>query len=145
MTNPLRSLWAWTFRRGGGFDYSFSCLGATGLTILLSERVWSEWLRTPHGPLLQFALTCWPSCLGLLAVWAIEARQVRSRMLATGHSAWWTAPLILTIIGLAACPPALGSLRVLLVLIFIAPQVPIFVDRSQDRAVSDGKQSHNIA
>jgi hypothetical protein len=120
--------WRWSFRLGGGLHCFVSCMGAIGLTEFLSEGLWSQWLRTPHNPLPQLALTSLALFLGLLTVCAAEARQIWIRLLATGHSVRWTAPLILAIVGLAACPPALERLRLLFVLLFIVAQAPIFLD-----------------
>jgi len=81
--------------------------------------------------LLRYAQSGWLLCLVLLTVHGIEAKQLKNRLFATGHSKWWTVPLLLTIIGLAACPPRLGRLRVLLVLAFIVPQFPLFIDKNE--------------
>jgi hypothetical protein len=136
MIDALRGCWRWSNRRGGGFDYSASCFGALALTVLLSQGLWGVWLGLPHdsGP-LQHALNGWYYCLGLLAVYWIEARQINSRLAATGHSTGWTIPLVVTIIGLAASPPpGLGRLRVFFALAFIMPQLPLFFD---DRDLPD--------
>lgn len=139
MKNLLRELVLWSMRRGAGFECSSSCLGATALTILLSERLWRGWLQmADDSRLLQYAQNGWLFSLGLFVVYGLEARQLKDRLLATGYSKWWTVPLILIIVGLAACPPALGYVRVVLVLAFVVSQFPLFIDKGGRSAERGG-------
>jgi hypothetical protein len=86
----------------------------------------------PHDSRLpQYALQCWLFCLALLVVYFIEAAQINHRLLTTGHSRWWTAPLMLALIGLAACPPGLSGLRGFFFWAFLVPQLPLFIDKSE--------------
>jgi len=73
----------------------------------------------------------------------ILAIRIKSRLLVTGHSGWWTAPLVLTMIGLAVCPPGLGKVQLVLVLVFIVPQLPLFIDKRKPCPPENGSgESH---
>jgi uncharacterized membrane protein YhaH (DUF805 family) len=95
----------------------------------------------------QYILNCWPSCLALLVLFGFQAIKIKSRMFETGHSGWWAVPLVLTMIGLAACPPSLDKVlykvKVVLLWAFIVPQLPLFIDKRKPCPPENGSgESH---
>lgn len=137
MKNILLGLRRWLFRRGGGFDFLSGCVAIVGLTIMISQKLWSEWPLWPgHLPLQKYIRT-WPYALALLAVYGIEAWALNRRLRAIGHSIWWTVPVMLTVIAFAGCPPHWTTMRLVLVAAFIVYQIPLFLDRSEEHEHGD--------
>ena len=130
--NVLLVLWRWLNRRGYGFDLSSSCLGALALTIMLSQKLWSEW---PSASSVQqfssFVERSWPYFLALLLVYLYESWKLsRHLQIRTAHSKWWTVPLILPLIVFALCPPNWTTVHGCLLGAFILLQLPLFIDRN---------------
>jgi hypothetical protein len=122
--------WDWSRRQGGGFDYSGSCSGTPIILGLLSDRVWGIWLHLPNdSPWSHYLRDSWSLCLGVIGVWWIQQGRIKRRLLDTGHSRWWTIPLLFIMMAFVACPPRFGGPRAFLVAAFIVPQFPLFLDR----------------
>jgi hypothetical protein len=132
MKNPWIVFWRWSNRRGAGFDCSSSCLGTVALIIILSQKLWNEWLHaSPSLQLLQMVENYWLYLLAMLGVYSYEAwilsRHLRRRV---HRSGWWAVPLMLPIIVFAACPPNWFAAHGFLLGAFILPQLPLFIDRN---------------
>jgi hypothetical protein len=103
MNKALADFWRWSRRRGKGFDYFSFCVGTPGLLILMSERVWSKWLHLPtDSQWLHYFGNSWLLCLGIISVWWLQGGRIERRLVDTGHSKWWTVPLLFTMIALVA-------------------------------------------
>ena len=116
----------------GGFDTSSSCLGTAALTVLLAQKLWNGWLSDSYETGFPvFFENSWPYLLAMLAVFSCETWILSSRLRARTHlTGWWGVPIMLAIIGYAACPPNLRMARLSLVVAFILLQFPLFIDKN---------------
>jgi hypothetical protein len=125
MKNFFLGLWRGLKGRNSVFDWSASCLAALGLTIMLSQQLWDEWLSVSRSPLfVEKASLCF---LALLAVFCYEGWQLIRHLRWTGRSIWWIIPLMLFLIGVAS-PPNWGNVKVISFLAFMVLQLPLFAD-----------------
>jgi hypothetical protein len=126
MKSFILGFWRGLQSRSAGSDWFGKCLGALGLTIMLSQGLWDEWLSVSRTPL--FVEKACLYSLALLAVFCFEGRYLIRHLRRTDRSVWWVIPLMLFLVGLAG-PPKWGHLvHVYFVIAFMGLQLPLFTD-----------------
>ena len=119
MKNFFLGFWHGVRGSSTGFDWSANWLGALGLTIMLSQKAWNEWLNVEKACL--YFLT-------LLVLFSYEGWYLVRRLRRTNRSVLWILPLMLPLIGLAGPPKWGHPVHVYFLVAFIVLQLPLFVD-----------------
>jgi hypothetical protein len=130
MTKIFLTLWRWSYRREDEIDWSATCFGALGLTIMLSQKLWSEWPSVAHGSFLIFLIeSCWLYLLGLIAVFCYEGLHLIKLLRRYDRSTWWILPLMFFLVGVSS-PPSWNKVVSFSVIAFIVIHYPLFWNRT---------------
>jgi uncharacterized membrane protein YhaH (DUF805 family) len=126
MKDLFHGFWHGLQSRGKGFDWSANCLGTLGLTIVLSQRLWDEWVSTLHGPF--FVEKACLYLLALMAFFCYEGWYLVRHLRRTGRSGWWVIPLMLFLVGLAGPPQWGHPAHVYFAIAFMVLELLLFID-----------------
>jgi hypothetical protein len=126
MKNLFSGFYRGLHSHSAGVDWSANCLGTLGLTIVLSQKFWDEWLGGSHSPLyIEKACLC---ILALLAFFCYEGWYLIRILRRTDRSVWWIIPLMLFLLGLAGPPKWGHPMHVYFFIAFLVLELSLFAD-----------------
>jgi uncharacterized membrane protein YhaH (DUF805 family) len=126
MKQLFHGFWSGLRSPGTVIDWSANCLGALGLTIFISERMWSEWLGVQHVPCLS-GKACFYAA-ALLTVFCYEGWFFIKRLRKAGRSTLWTILILLLLAGVAGPTEWGHQVHVSFAIAFMALYLPLFAD-----------------
>jgi hypothetical protein len=130
MKKIFLAIWRWSYHREDEINWSAICFGALGLTIMLSQKLWSEWPSIAHGSFLLLMIeNCWLYLLTLIVVFGYMGLHLIKLLRRYDRSIWWIIPLMLSLIGVAT-PPNWNGANACCAIIFFVIHYPLFLNRT---------------